>query len=308
MIEVVVTDRQPVAERVVAFTLAAADGRALPAWFPGAHIDLMLAPGLVRPYSLFGDPADRRAWRIAVLREPASRGGSALIHDRLRPGDRLSVCGPRNLFPLRPAPAYLFVAGGIGITPILPMVAEADRAGADIRLVYGGRHRAGMAFLDSLGRYGERVTVWPQDECGLIDLAGLLDRPRAGTLVYCCGPEPLLGAVEERCRTWPEGALHIERFTPSAALGGDGFEVVLRRSGRTLRVPADRSILHVVEEAGLPVLSSCREGTCGTCETAVLDGEPDHRDSVLSEAERAAGDIMMICVSRARGPHLTLDL
>lgn len=314
--DVVVTDRWPEAQGVVALTLAAADGQPLPAWLPGAHIDLILQPGLVRQYSLCGDPTDRKTWRVAILREPAGRGGSAHVHDMLRPGDQLTVRGPRNRFPLRSAPAYLFIAGGIGITPILPMVSEVDGAGADWRLVYGGRHRAGMAFLDGLSRYGERVTLWPQDEFGLLDLAGLLDRPRPGTLVYCCGPEPLLAAVEERCRQWPENTLHVERFRTATsdadagdtAAAGTAFEVVLERSGRSLAVPADRSILTVVEEAGLPVLSSCREGTCGTCETGVLDGEPEHRDSVLTEAERATSDIMLICVSRSRTARLVLDL
>ncbi|WP_119729357.1 PDR/VanB family oxidoreductase [Thermomonospora amylolytica] len=309
-IEVVVDHRERVAEGVVALTLRAADGGPLPAWSPGAHIDLLLGEDLVRQYSLCGDPADTSAWRVAVLREPDGRGGSAHVHDHLVPGTKLEVRGPRNNFPLVPSPRYLFVAGGIGITPILPMVRAAQAAGADWRLVYGGRRRATMAFLDELAALaapaGERVDVRPQDETGLLDLDGLLRDLPDGTPVYCCGPEPLLAAMEERCA--PD-VLHVERFVPRAVEGPDEeFEVELAVTGTTLTVPAGRSILETVEAAGVQVLSSCREGTCGTCETGVLDGVPDHRDSILSEEERRTCEFMMICVSRARSPRLVLDL
>ncbi len=219
--------------------------------------------------------------------------------------------GPRNNFPLVPSAEYLFVAGGIGITPILPMVHQAEMLGADWRLLYGGRRRDSMAFLDELSQYGDRVDVRPQDESGLLPLATLLGTPQPETLIYCCGPEPLLAAVEQRCAGWPRGSLHVERFAPrpqGEPARAEAFEVVLEQSGLTLTVPPDRSILSVVEEAGIGVLSSCAEGTCGTCETGVLGGVPDHRDSVLSEDERQAGDCMMICVSRARGDRLVLDL
>ena len=168
-----------------------------------------------------------------------------------------------------------------------------------------------MAFLDELSRYGDRVTVAPQDETGLLDLAGLLGTPQEDTLVYCCGPEPLLNAVEQHCAHWPRRSLHVERFSAkplTAPARAEAFEVVLGRSELTLTVPPDRSILSVVEEAGIGVLSSCAEGTCGTCETPVLEGEPDHRDSVLDDEERAANDCMMICVSRSCSSRLVLDL
>jgi ferredoxin-NADP reductase len=310
-LELVVTGRRTLADGVLGLTLARADGDPLPAWEPGAHVDLVLGPDLVRQYSLCGEPADRRAWRVAVLREPAGRGGSAFVHDRLAVGDRVAAHGPRNRFPLVPSPDYLFIAGGIGITPILPMLAAAERAGAAWRLVYGGRRRASMAFVPALRRYGDRVEIRPQDECGLLDLDSLLGAPAPGTLVYCCGPEPLLVAVERRCRDWPDGSLHVERFAAAPAgptAPGVEIEVELRASGRVLTVPAGTSILRAVEEAGVAVLSSCREGTCGTCETDVLDGVPDHRDTVLTDAERAAGDVMMICVSRSLTPRLVLDL
>ncbi|GLZ12732.1 ferredoxin [Actinomadura sp. NBRC 104425] len=309
-LDVVLDGRRPVAEDVVLLTLRRADGGPFPAWEPGAHVDLVLAPGLVRQYSLCGDPADRSVLQVAVLRERDGRGGSEHVHRRLAEGDRLAVRGPRNHFPLVAADRYLFIAGGIGITPIMPMLAAAHASGADWRLVYGGRTRASMAFRTDLEHaYGDRVSVRPQDETGLLDLDALLGAPDERTQVYCCGPEPLLAAVEERCAAWPPGALHVERFTPKDDTGPRGsFEVELARSGRTLTVPPGKSILQVVEEAGVQVLSSCREGTCGTCETEVLGGEPDHRDSVLTDEERRSGEIMMICVSRARGARLTLDL
>ena len=191
------------------------------------------------------------------------------------------------------------------------MIAAATAAGADWRLLYGGRYRDSMAFLPELARYGDRVTVVPQDEMGLLDLDTWLGVPQTDTLVYCCGPEPLLAAVEERCRAWPPRSLHVERFSArplSAPVRAESFDVDLAASGLTLTVPPDRSILDVVEEAGVGVLSSCAEGTCGTCETAVLGGLPDHRDSVLTEQERATGQCMLICVSRSCTGRLVLDL
>jgi ferredoxin-NADP reductase len=299
------------AEGVVVLDLRDPAGADLPAWEPGAHVDLELPGGLTRQYSLCGDPADRSVWRIGVLREPESRGGSAHVHEELHEGEEVDVRGPRNHFPLVPAPRYVFIAGGIGITPILPMIAAADAAGAQWELHYGGRSRRSMAFLESLERLSGHLTLHPQDEVGLIDLDRLLAEPRPETLVYCCGPEPLLVAVEQRCAGWPSGSLHLERFAPKdvgePVLTGS-FQVELSLSGRTLDVPPEKSVLQVVEEAGLSVLSSCQEGTCGTCETAVLSGEVDHRDSLLTPDEQAANDTMFICVSRAACPKLVLEL
>ena len=298
-----VAEKVGLADGVVALSLRAAGGGELPAWEPGAHVDLVLPGGVARQYSLCGDPDDRSVYRIAVLREPDGRGGSRHVHDELEAGGSVRVRGPRNHFPLLPARRYVFIAGGIGVTPILPMLARAEAAGAEWRLLYGGRTRASMAFLDELARYGEKVVVAPQDECGLLDLDRWL--PGDDTLVYCCGPEPLLAAVEARR---PE-RLRVERFAPREnVVGGEGFEVVLRGSGVTVEVAPDASILEAVERAGVPILSSCREGTCGTCETVVLDGVPDHRDAVLSADERAAGDVMMICVSRSCTPRIVLEL
>jgi ferredoxin-NADP reductase len=306
---VVLDTLELLADGVAGLVLRDADGAELPPWEPGAHIDVELGPGLVRQYSLCGDPADRRAWRIAVLREPASRGGSSFVHERLAAGAKLRVDGPRNHFPLLDAEGYLFIAGGIGITPLLPMIAAADAAGRQWQLVYGGRRRASMAFLDRLAGYGDRVAVRPQDETGLLDLDGLLAAPAPGVLVYCCGPEPLLAAVEQRCADQPAGTLRVERFAPRPGEFTDGdFEVELAQTGRVVPVPAGVPILRAVREAGVEILSSCEEGTCGTCETRVLRGRIEHRDSVLTEAEHAAGDVMMICVSRALEARLVLDL
>jgi ferredoxin-NADP reductase len=317
-LEARVAGKEVLADGVVRLTLVRGDGSPMPAWQPGAHVDLVLGPDLTRQYSLCGDPADQTSLTVAVLREPESRGGSARVHDGLAAGDAVRVRGPRNRFALVDEPGitrYLFVAGGIGITPLLPMIAAVDARGADWRLVYGGRRRASMAFAGELAAaHPGRVELCPQDEVGLPDLDALLGEPRPDTAVYCCGPEPLLAAVEVRCAAWPPGSLHVERFSPKPVTdvrsGQEpaSFTVELAQSGLTLTVPPDRSILEVVEEAGVPALSSCQEGTCGTCETAVLAGVPDHRDSLLTDAEQAAGDAMLICVSRSRTPRLVLDL
>jgi ferredoxin-NADP reductase len=227
------------------------------------------------------------------------------------------VRGPRNHFPLVGSPRYLFIAGGIGITPMLPMIAAAEAAGADWSLLYGGRSLSSMAFVDDLQRHGQRITVCARDTQDGTNFRTSLDsalaEPGENTLVYCCGPEGLLGAVEDACKTWPGGSLHIERFSAKAleepspeALAT--FEVECQRSGLTLTVPPDKSLYQVCEDAGVDVLGSCMEGVCGTCECDVLEGEPDHRDSVLNDAEKARNDVMMICVSRSRSERLVLDL
>ncbi|MEU5930586.1 PDR/VanB family oxidoreductase [Streptomyces antimycoticus] len=301
-----VTHKQSIAENVVALTLSDPDGCPLPAWTPGAHVDIALEPGLSRPYSLTGG-VDSGVWRVAVLRVPTGRG-SRYLHDTVAPGSVLRIDGPRNDFPLIPARRYVFIAGGIGITPILPMVSEVERSGAEWQLYYGGRRRASMAFLDELARYGDRVHVYPEDEQGLLPLSTALRGAASGTRVYCCGPELLLDAVRQHVDERPGSTVHFERFRPTGDALGECFEVRLARSGHTLTVPPGKSILEVVEEAGVEVLSSCRTGTCGTCETAVLGGIPDHRDDVLSADERESGDVMMICTSRSLTPQLALDL
>jgi len=324
------------ADGVISVELACPDGSPVPAWTPGSHIDVVLPSGLVRQYSLCGDPADRSCLKVAVLREAQGRGGSRELHDSPLVGRTIGIRGPRNHFKLREADEYLLIAGGIGITPILTMLRHVDRDGAAYRLVYGGRTRATMAFLDELARYGG-VDIVPQDERGLPDLDALLDSASPGTEVWCCGPEGLLRAVEAagRARGIP---VHVERFgtqappkqptaAPSQAPGGDlvgdaagdaggtsqataqaSFQVELRRSGITIDVDPDRTILDSVREHLPQVISSCEEGFCGACETRVIDGIPDHRDQVLDDTERAAGESMMICVSRSCSKRLVLDL
>ncbi|ODU07699.1 MAG: ferredoxin [Pseudonocardia sp. SCN 72-86] len=304
----VVARRRQAADDVVELELRRPDDGPLPPWQPGAHVDLLLAPGVTRSYSLCGDPAHAHVWRIAVLRADPGRGGSARVHDDLQLGVGVEVGLPRNNFPLVPAERYVFVAGGVGITPLLPMIAAAQARAADWTLLYGGRRRSSMAYLDELAHHGPRVRIRPHDETGMLDLAPVAAEAAAGALVYCCGPEPLLAAAEA---VVPAARLRTERFAPrpAGAPGGDGpFVVELRRSGRTLTVPARGSLLSTLESAGVDVPQSCREGTCGSCETRVVAGDPDHRDSVLDEAERAAGTTMMVCVSRSRGPLLVLDL
>ncbi|MFI1710493.1 PDR/VanB family oxidoreductase [Streptomyces griseoruber] len=307
-----ISAKEGIAEGVVSLTLTHPGGARLPDWTPGSHIDLVLPDGTTRQYSLCGDRWDAHTYRVAVLREPAGRGGSAHVHDRLRPGDRVGVGGPRNQFPLVPSEKYLFIAGGIGITPLLPMVRQAELLGADWQLLYGGRTRASMAFREELtAAHGERVQVVPQDELGLLDLAAWLGTPRPDTKVYCCGPAPLLAAVEAACVAWPAHALRTERFTAAVQtppVRKAPFEVELRRTGRTVTVTPDVSVLEAVRRAGAEVLSSCEQGTCGTCLTPVLAGRPDHRDSILADHERAVNDCMFPCVSRSCGDRLVLDL
>ena len=314
-VDVEVRRREAVADGVVTLTLADPSGADLPEWAPGAHIDLLMTPSLVRQYSLCGDTANRAEWQIGVLLDPNSRGGSQFVHDKLHEGATVRVRGPRNHFPLVGSPRYLFVAGGIGITPMMPMIAAAAAAGADWRLLYGGRTRSSMAFVDEFERHGDRVAVCARDAQANFrgNRDSVLSEPAENTLVYCCGPEGLLTAVEQACKTWPEGSLHIERFSakelePPSPEALDTFELECQRSGLTLTVPQDKTVYQVCEDAGVDVLGSCMEGVCGTCECDVLEGEPDHRDSVLNDAEKARNDVMMICVSRSRSERLVLDL
>ncbi|GGZ51312.1 putative oxidoreductase [Streptomyces inusitatus] len=308
--QVVVRQLRWEATGVVSVVFTAPDGVELPPWRPGAHIELALPTGIRRQYSLCGDPRDRYRYRIGVLRERTSRGGSEYVHAFLRPGQRVRLRGPLDNFGFEPAKAYLFIAGGIGITPILPMVGQAAAWGVPWRLAYGGRTAASMAFLDELRAHPDRVSLHPGDRTGRIPLDTWLDRPRPGTVVYACGPESLLTAVESRAAHWGPGAVRLERFRPSAGPARPDTEVtvVCARSNRTVTVPAGRSILGALEDEGLPVTGSCREGVCGTCETRVLEGEPDHRDDILTAEQRTAGDRMYLCVSRARSQRLVLNV
>nr|WP_280460539.1 PDR/VanB family oxidoreductase [Nocardia carnea] len=305
---------QRVADGVVALDLADPDGAPLPGWAPGAHIDVWLPSGLVRQYSLCGEPA-AGSYRIAVLHVAGGRGGSAEVHT-LRVGDRIDIGGPRNNFPLVLAQEYLFVAGGIGITAIAPMVRAAESAGLRWHLVYGGRSRSAMAFADELVAFGaDRVRLVPADTAGVPDLAAAVAATSPETAIYACGPEPMLTALANLISAgFPDRPLHTERFGPGqprvTGFGrGTEFTVELRRSGQDVVVPADRSLLDVLRDAAPgAVSSSCEQGFCGSCAVPVLDGIPDHRDTVLPPGQRDRRDVIYPCVSRARTATLTLDL
>jgi cytochrome P450/ferredoxin-NADP reductase len=305
----------PAADGIVRLRLVSPDGRDLPRWTPGSHVDLECGDtGLSRQYSLCGDPADAKAFEIAVLREAESRGGSAWMHGAVRPGDRLHVSAPRNHFRLdESARRLIFIAGGIGITPIAAMARRARELGIDYALHYSGRRRAAMALVDELAAlHGERLHLHVSAEGGRNDLAALLRAPGAGTLIYACGPVRMLDALGEASAHWPEGSLRVEHF--STARGKldptreHGFEVELADSGLVLPVRADQTLLAALRAANIDVRSDCEEGLCGSCEVAVLAGKVDHRDSVLTRAERDANAKMMACCSRARDAKLVLGL
>ena len=310
--EVTVVSRIAATDTVTMLELASLYGAALPAWEPGAHIDVLMPSGLVRQYSLCGDPT-AATWRIAVLREETSRGGSEWICSSVEEGAALRLAGPRNHFSFAPTTGapVLFFAAGIGVTPIAPMAAAAAAAGLDYRVHYSGRARERMALLDELEcLHGERLVAHVSGEGSRVDLAAVLGSASAGTVVYACGPGEYLEAVSAAA----EGAgleLHLEHFEAVEAVAPvweGAFEVELALTGVTVEVPPERSILEVAEENGAFVLSSCTEGTCGTCETPVVEGEVDHRDSILTPQERARGDVMYVCVSRAACPKLVLEL
>ncbi|TCP45795.1 ferredoxin-NADP reductase [Tamaricihabitans halophyticus] len=306
------TQQRWLAEGVHELRFRASDGGELPEWEPGAHITITLPNGQARDYSLCSDPADRTEWTVAVLRERDSRGGSSYVHEQLRVGEQLAVAGPRNNFPLRPADSYLLIAGGIGITPIKAMAERLAAQEVEWSMLYCGRSRAGMAYLSELhGIAGARLRLHCDDEQGgPPDLATILAGCADGTQVYCCGPEALLAAVESQMVD-PD-LLHIERFRAAAPVEATGdesaFDVVCAGSGLRVTVQPGVSIVDSLASAGVEVLTSCREGICGTCETKVLGGVPQHRDSILTDQERSAGETMMLCVSRCQSAELELDL
>ena len=298
------------AEGVLALELADAGGAELPDWQPGAHIDVQLPGGIIRQYSLCGDP-DRGTWRLGVLLDQASRGGSRYIHENLREGTELTVSAPRNNFALEEAERYIFVAGGIGITPILPMLRAAAAANKPWTLIYGGRSRRSMAFLDEIPTHGGDVHIVPQDEQGHPDLRRHLGNEQPSTLVYCCGPEPLIKAVEDLCASWSPKALRRERFAVSHAPAmrpAGSFVVELARSGQRIVVDQNTSLLKALEDEGYAITNSCRAGICGTCLVKVLGGVCEHNDDILSDEQRESNTMILPCVSRSRSQVLVLDL
>jgi len=298
---------------VVALTLDAPGGT-LPRWYPGAHLDLLLPSGRIRQYSLCGDPSSTAGYRIAVRRIPGGGGGSVEVHDTLDVGARVRTHGPRNAFPLSvpgfgsPTRRFRFVAGGIGITPILPMLGLARRLGVDWSMVYTGRSRDSLPFLDEVAAFGAAVQIRTDDEHGLPDAATLLGDCPDGTAVYACGPAPMLTALRSALVGRADVELHFERFAAPPVLDGRPFEVTVASTGATIDVGPQESLLAALRRAGVAAPYSCQQGFCGTCRTRVLDGAPEHRDTLLTDPERAAGQ-MLTCVSRAAGTsRLTLDL
>lgn len=308
-LELAVTETVDEADDVRSFRLSRADGGDLPRWVPGAHLDVFGPTGLQRQYSLCGDPEDRSSYRIAVRRIDGGGGGSLAMHGEIASGDVLTVRGPRNAFTFIDVESYLFVAGGIGITPILPMAREASRRGKKWTLVYTGRSLATMPFVEELKALtGGRLEVRPDDEYGVPDAAELLSLARDGDAIYACGPPPLIDAARALQPTLnPTASLHSERFSAPPVVGGEPFEVRLARTGTTVQVGAEESALAAIRREVPGVRFSCQQGFCGSCKHAVLEGQVDHRDHKLRDTERESS--MLICVSRAAaGESLTLDL
>ncbi|MGL4726101.1 MAG: PDR/VanB family oxidoreductase [Scandinavium sp.] len=303
--------RRELQGEVVLLTLAHAEGRELPAFRAGAHIDLYLSDELVRPYSLCGDPQDRHHYQLGILKDRQSQGGSLAVH-ALREGDAIAVSEPRNLFALDDSAAHsLLIGGGIGITPMLAMAAELHAAGRSFSLHYCARTRGQAAFLPQLeaGSYGGLVRLWFSDEQRL-DLDAVLSDVPPGTHVYVCGPTRLMEAVNERAQHHGYSAqqIHQECFSAEVQTTGEAFEVVAAASGITVRVLEDQTIVEALAQAGLKVTVSCKQGICGSCLTDVLEGEPDHRDSYLTDEEKADGDQILLCCSRAKCGRLVIDL
>ncbi len=284
----------------------------LPSWTPGAHIDVTLPSGRFRQYSLCGDPQNLSSYRIATRLVPDGDGGSREMHEEVGIGTRLRISTPRNAFPFavgigRHRPSYVrFIAGGIGITPILPMVALADRLGLDWTLVYVGRHADSLAFLDVLAAYGSRVRVRLDSDEGVPTAADVLDEVPDGAEVYCCGPVPLLDLVHAAIRQRPTVGFHFERFAPPPIVDGHPFQIELSSDGTVVDVPADRTALEAVRAVRPDVFYSCRQGFCGTCRTPVLAGKPEHHGTALT-ADEQCGE-MLLCVSRAESERIVIDL
>jgi phthalate 4,5-dioxygenase reductase subunit len=304
----VVAARRLLTPSIAEFKLAPMSGSALPSHGPGAHVTVQTPAGATRRYSLVG--GDPGVYTIAVKREPNSRGGSASMHEQATVGFQLGVAPPENEFELKPAPSYLLIAGGIGVTPILSMARHLKAAEADFRIIYVSRDATEAAYLDELGQaFGDRLLVHHDqgDASLLYDFWGEFERPTTRH-VYCCGPRPLMEEIRALSGHWPEGSIHFEDFKPVEVVRADdrAFDVRLARSESVVHVPQNRSILEAVRDSGARVMSSCESGTCGSCRTKLLEGDVDHRDMVLRDDEKH--EAIMICISRARSGDLVLDL
>ncbi|MFG6429538.1 PDR/VanB family oxidoreductase [Roseateles sp. LYH14W] len=316
LLQLRVAAKRPAAQDVVELTLQAPDGEPLPAFEAGAHVELHLAGGLVRHYSLCNAPGERQRYVLGVLREPASRGGSVAVHEGLNPGDVLAVGGPKNHFSLQATAAHkLLLAGGIGITPVLSMARQLAAQGRSFTLHYAGRSRARMAFLAALADapLAAHTHLHVGDENGSMDMDAVLAAQPEGSELYVCGPAGFIDAALAAARRlgWAEARLHRELFAaaPRSDTGEhQPFDIEVQGSGQVIHVPAGCSAAQALQDAGLPLLTSCEQGVCGTCLTRVVAGEPDHRDQYLTPEEQAANDQFLPCCSRARSPRLVIQL
>ncbi|MET4806189.1 PDR/VanB family oxidoreductase [Limibacillus sp. MBR-115] len=314
----IVTRRWYDAPNVVCVELRASEMRVLPAFEAGAHITLYLPNGLARQYSLANDPADRERYLLGIQNEPDSRGGSRWIHQYLKEDTIIETSQPKNHFQLgEGAERYLFIAGGIGITPLLAMISTVRRQNRPFHLYYCTRTADNVAFRDRLSQPGvaERVTFVHDggDPSKGLNLETLLTGHETGTHLYCCGPPGLMSAVKSAGKLWPPGTLHFEWFTASHPIGENaardkGFTVIIASTGQEIAVSPEESLLEVLTEHGFEIESICGEGVCGSCLVDVLEGEIDHRDFVLEEREREANNCMTACCSRAQSGRLVLDL
>ncbi len=315
-LQVRVQRKSEAAEGIVALELVSADGGPLPGFGAGSHIDVHLPNGLVRQYSLCNSAAERHRYRIAVLREPTSRGGSAAVHDLVKEGDVLTISAPRNHFALHDAPRSLLLAGGIGVTPILCMAQRLATWGADFEMHYCTRSPARTAFREEIAASGfaDKVHLHHDDgpEAQKLRLAELLKTPEPGTQIYVCGPGGFIDHVVNTAKAngWPAQQVHLEYFAAAAqdTSGDQPFEVKLTSSGQTYRIPKEQTIVQALRDQGVEIMVSCEQGVCGTCLTRVLEGVPDHRDCYLTDDERAANDQFTPCCSRSKTPLLVLDL
>ena len=315
--EVRVARKTQEAQDICAYELVAADGRALPAFAAGAHIDVHLPGGVVRQYSLCNDPGETHRYLIGVLRDPASRGGSRALHEQIQEGDLLRISAPKNHFPLvHDARRSLLLAGGIGVTPILCMAERLANTGADFEMHYCARSPGRAAFRTRIAAssFADRVHFHYDDGADgqTLDLAAVLAKPQEGTHLYVCGPKGFMDVVlsTARARGWPESQLHYEFFGAEVAKSDSdaGFEIKLASTGRIVMVPKEQTVVQALSAVGVEIMTACEQGVCGTCLTRVLAGTPDHRDSYLTPEERAANDQFLPCCSRSQTPQLVLDL
>ncbi|ALE88741.1 PDR/VanB family oxidoreductase [Pseudomonas versuta] len=314
-LKVVVSKREEQGDGVVVLELSDASGQPLPVFDAGSHVDIHLGPGLIRQYSLCGNPSDGSRYRVGVLKDPASRGGSLAVHEQLREGVQIEISLPRNLFPLAPdAQRSILIGGGIGITPMVAMAYSLNALDSAFELHYCSRSRTCSGFLEELGNadFASCVHTHFDDEDAQqkLDLGSLLGTPKAGVHIYVCGPAGFMEWVitEAAKRGYADDHIHREYFQIEVDASGAGFEVIAARSGKTVQVGEGQSIAHALAGVGIKVEMSCEQGVCGTCLCDVLEGEPDHRDFYLTDDEKSANDQMLVCCSRAKSKTLVLDI